>query len=66
MRIFLNVIGVLCLPLGAVWGLQGLNILKSSVMSGHRRWLVIGAAVFVVGLLLLILNNRRKPQVASQ
>ena len=60
MRIFLNVIGVLFLLTGGIWFFQGLNILKSSVMSGDGKWIFIGGIVFVVGGVLLIFNNRKK------
>lgn len=60
MKIVLNVLGILCLPVGGVWALQGLNILRSSVMSGHRRWIAIGGLVFIVGIIILVFNNRRK------
>jgi hypothetical protein len=61
-KIVLNILGVLCLPIGGVWILQGFNILRSSVMSGHRRWILIGGLVVVVGLAILILNNGKKPK----
>jgi hypothetical protein len=60
MRVFLNIIGIVCLPVGSVWILQGFNILVGSVMSGHRRWIVIGGLVLVLGVLILVFNNRRK------
>jgi hypothetical protein len=64
MRIFLNILGILCLPIGSVWILQGFNIMRSSVMSGHRRWILIGGLVVVVGVLILIFNNRKKARPA--
>jgi hypothetical protein len=60
MKIVLNVFGILCLPLGGVWVLQGLNILRSSAMSGHRRWIVIGCGLVILGLIVLFFNNRKK------
>jgi hypothetical protein len=62
MKVFLNVLGVVCLPVGAVWLLQGFNILRASVMSGHRRWILIGGLLIVVGIVILILNNRKRPK----
>jgi membrane protein DedA with SNARE-associated domain len=63
MRVLFNVLGVLCLPVGVVWVLQGFNVLRSSVMSGHSRWIFIGALVFLVGAAILFFNNRRKAKV---
>ena len=60
MRIALNVSGVLCLLLGCVWILQGINILPGSFMTGQTKWAIYGAIVFVVGIVLLIRANRRR------
>jgi hypothetical protein len=60
MKIFLNILGVLCLPVGAVWGLQGLKIINSGAMAGHRRWILIGGVIFVIGIAILIINNRKR------
>lgn len=46
------VIGVLLLVVGAVWGLQGVGVLKGSVMTGVTLWAVVGPIVAVIGLLL--------------
>jgi hypothetical protein len=60
MRIALNVAGVLCLLLGCVWFLQGINILPGSFMSGQTKWAVYGGILLVVGLGLLVSANRRR------
>ena len=60
MRIFLNVMGVLFILTGGVWFFQGLNILKSSVMSGDGKWIIIGGILFIFGIALLVFNNRKK------
>ena len=39
------VLGVIMLFFGAVWTLQGANLLGGSFMSGSRMWLVIGLVV---------------------
>jgi hypothetical protein len=64
MKIVFNVLGVLCLPVGAVWILQGLDIMRASVMSGHKRWILIGGLVFVAGVAILFFNNRKKAKSA--
>ena len=60
MRIALNVSGVLLLLVGAVWFLQGINILPGSFMTGQTKWAVYGGLLLVAGTALLILANRRR------
>jgi type VI protein secretion system component VasK len=51
------VLGLLGLVLGAVWTLQGLNVLEDSgVMSGVRIWAIIGPIVGIIGLVLIIVG----------
>jgi hypothetical protein len=54
-----NVIGVVLILAGSVFALQGLNVLLGSYMSGRSEWLIIGAAMVVVGAGVLFLGNRR-------
>lgn len=61
MKILLNVIAVLCILTGAIWFLQGINILPGSFMTGQTQWAVYGGIVILVGLGLLALNNRKRP-----
>ena len=60
MRIALNVSGVLCLLVGCIWILQGVNILPGSFMTGQTKWAVYGGLLAVVGIGLLISANRRR------
>jgi uncharacterized membrane protein HdeD (DUF308 family) len=60
MRVALNVCGVLCLLVGCIWILQGVNILPGSFMTGQTKWAVYGALLAVVGIGLLISANRRR------
>ncbi|HEY8850888.1 MAG TPA: hypothetical protein VIM36_01800 [Gemmatimonadaceae bacterium] len=60
MRIVLNVLGVLCLLLGCVWILQGVNILPGSFMTGQTKWAIYGALLVVVGIAMLTSANRRR------
>jgi len=59
MRWVLVIVGALLVLSGAVWTLQGLNVLGGSAMSGATMWAVIGPVVAVVGLVLLISGVRR-------
>ena len=58
MRIALIVVGVLCLLVGCIWILQGINVLPGSFMSGHTKWSLYGGLVMIVGIALLV--RRRK------
>lgn len=58
MRIALNVVGWLCLLVGCVWILQGINVLPGSFMTGQTKWAVYGALVLVAGIGMLIAANR--------
>jgi hypothetical protein len=61
MRIALNVAGVLCLLMGGVWFLQGINVIPGSFMTGQTKWAVIGGILLAVGVGLLIAANRHPP-----
>jgi hypothetical protein len=60
MRISLNIVGGLLVLIGAIWALQGLNLLGGSFMTGQTQWLVIGILAATVGLGLLGWANRRR------
>jgi MYXO-CTERM domain-containing protein len=60
MRISLMVLGILCLLVGCVWLLQGINMLRGSFMSGQPKWALCGALLVVVGLGLLVASRRRR------
>lgn len=47
------VLGALLLLIGAVWILQGANVIGGSNMSGSRLWLVIGILAVIAGVALL-------------
>lgn len=58
MRTSLVVVGVILLLLGAVWALQGADLLTGSSMSGNSFWLGVGAVLLVVGLAVAALGAR--------
>ncbi|HEX7939660.1 MAG TPA: hypothetical protein VF483_11795 [Gemmatimonadaceae bacterium] len=60
MRILMNIVGALCLLVGSVWFLQGINVLPGSFMSGQAKWAVIGGLLLVVGVGALAFANRRR------
>jgi len=60
MRIVSTVVGVLCLLVGCVWFLQGINVLPGSFMTGQIKWAVYGGVLFIVGIGLLAAARRRR------
>ena len=63
MRVALNVIGVLLMVVGAVWFLQGINVLPGSFMTGQTRWAIYGGVTFLVGVVAFLLVRRtHRPQ----
>lgn len=60
MRIVLSIIGVLVTLMGAVWILQGINILPGSFMTGQSQWAIYGAIAVIIGVGLLVFANRRR------
>ena len=59
MRIVLNLFGLVLVFFGAVWILQGINILPGSFMTGQTKWAVYGAICLILGIFVLIRANRR-------
>lgn len=55
-------LGGLLALVGAVWTLQGANVLGGSFMSGSSMWLVIGLVCLVVGAALAVVALRRRPR----
>ena len=53
MKTVLKVIGGLLVLIGAIWILQGFNILPGSFMTGDKFWAGMGAIAIVVGVMLL-------------
>lgn len=59
-RIILSIVGALVALMGAVWFLQGVNVLPGSFMTGQPQWAIYGAIAVVIGIGLLVLANRRR------
>lgn len=60
MRIALIIFGIFLLLIGAVWILQGVNILPGSFMTGQMRWAYAGIVAAVIGGGLLWIARRLK------
>ncbi|MBI3174567.1 MAG: hypothetical protein HYZ25_12655 [Chloroflexi bacterium] len=59
MKLALKIIGGLLFLAGAVWFLQGVNLLPGSFMTGDPQWAVNGVISMIVGAGLLWWGNRR-------
>jgi len=60
MRWALIIGGIILVALGALWTLQGLDVLGGSAMSGVTLWAVVGPIVAVIGLIGLVMGARRR------
>jgi hypothetical protein len=57
----IRVIGVLLFLTGLVWFLQGIGVhIGKSFMIGDQVWIVIGATVALVGVILAVRPPRRR------
>jgi hypothetical protein len=62
MRITLNIVASLLVLAGAVWFLQGINVLPGSFMTGQIQWAVYGGFAIAAGIALLLLANRSRKE----
>ena len=66
MRWIMVVVGIILVLLGGLWFLQGVGILAGSVMTGQTLWVIVGAIVLIVGIVLCVLGVRRRPTTPSR
>ncbi len=50
MRIARGILGALLILTGAIWILQGINLLPGSFMTGQLRWALYGAISAAAGI----------------
>jgi hypothetical protein len=60
-RIVALIGGALLALLGALWILQGLNVIGGSGMSGHGIWAVVGIIIGAMGGFLILRALRTRP-----
>jgi hypothetical protein len=60
MRITLTIAAVLLIVVGAIFFLQGINILPGSFMTGQTKWAVYGGLMIVAGAALFVSAKRMK------
>jgi hypothetical protein len=59
-RIVSTLLGLLCVALGGIWMLQGLNIaFKVGFMVGDPKWTLFGAILALVGVGQVVWSNTR-------
>ena len=59
MKILLRVLAIVLILTGAVWFLQGVNVLPGSFMTGQIEWAIGGAVTAAVGAALYFYAGRR-------
>jgi hypothetical protein len=59
MKTLLSLVGVLLALAGAIWFLQGINLLPGSFMTGQIRWAIYGGVAILVGAGLLAFARRQ-------
>ena len=57
----LLLLGIVLAATGAVWTLQGLDVLKGSFMTGSTFWLWTGVACLAVGAPVAVAGLRSRP-----
>lgn len=60
MRTTLGTVAVICIALGTIWFLQGINLLPGSFMTGQTEWAVYGGALFLLGIVVLFFARRKR------
>ena len=60
MKWILTIVGVLLILIGAIWILQGFNILQVGFMAGQMQYALLGAILAVVGIGLLVFSRRQR------
>ncbi|MEO8193104.1 MAG: hypothetical protein ABI681_04580 [Gemmatimonadales bacterium] len=61
MRLIQNFAAILLLVVGGTFFLQGINVIPGSFMTGQTKWALYGGSLLIVGVVLLIGANRRRP-----
>ena len=56
-----RIAGVVCVLIGGVWFLQGINVLPGSFMTGQTKWAIYGGLLVLVGAALFVIATRRRP-----
>jgi hypothetical protein len=60
MKVTFNIVGAVLMLFGAIWFLQGINVLPGSFMTGQIKWAVYGGIAAAAGIAVLLVANRRR------
>jgi hypothetical protein len=60
LKITVKILCAICLLIGTIWFLQGINVLPGSFMTGQTRWAVRGGILFAVGIAGLLWASRKQ------
>ncbi len=60
MKLILYIVSAILILAGGVFALQGMSLLPSRVMYGKPEWIVIGAAMVIVGAAIIFFQRRAK------
>ena len=58
MRTIRTVAGAVLVLMGAIWFLQGVDVLPGSFMTGQIEWAYYGGAAVIVGVALIVFGRR--------
>ena len=64
MRMVIKIVATLLILIGVIWFLQGMNVLPGSVMTGDKKWALIGGLSIAVGVAAWLYAASRKPPAA--
>jgi protein-S-isoprenylcysteine O-methyltransferase Ste14 len=59
MKLILWIVGVVLVLVGALWFLQGINVIPVGMMAGQPLYTILGLIVAVIGVVLIVFANRR-------
>jgi hypothetical protein len=66
MKLIGNIVAIVVLVIGALWMLQGLNVIGGTGMSGQSQWLWTGIVLIVVALAGLWWINRGRSRMRAR
>jgi uncharacterized integral membrane protein len=58
MKWILDIVGILVALMGALWILQGTNIVRTGFMAGHIQYALFGLIAVIAGIVVLFFANR--------
>jgi hypothetical protein len=58
LKTIMKAVGGVLVLVGAIWVLQGINLLPGSFMTGDPQWTVNGAITIVIGAAVFLIGSR--------